>query len=146
MVNIAINGFGRIGRLFLRALSESKNAKNINVKIINDLADLESNIHLFKYDSIHGTYNKKIKKDKNSFDIGLGKIQIISETNPLKLPWKKNKINILFKYFVIISISSFIVATPIFMSVLLEDLHRESFTKLSFFSYFQDIFLNLKLT
>ena len=49
MVNIAINGFGRIGRLFLRALSESKNAKNINVKIINDLADLESNIHLFKY-------------------------------------------------------------------------------------------------
>jgi len=94
MTNIAINGFGRIGRLFLRALSESKNAKNINVKIINDLADLESNIHLFKYDSIHGTYNKKIKKDKNSFDIGLGKIQIISETNPLKLPWKKNKINI----------------------------------------------------
>ena len=94
MVNIAINGFGRIGRLFLRALSESKNAKNINVKIINDLADLESNIHLFKYDSIHGTYNKKIKKDKNSFDIGLGKIQIISETNPLKLPWKKNKIDI----------------------------------------------------
>ena len=69
MVNIAINGFGRIGRLFLRALSESKNAKNINVKIINDLADLESNIHLFKYDSIHGTYNKKIKKDKNSFVI-----------------------------------------------------------------------------
>jgi len=94
MVNIAINGFGRIGRLFLRALSENKSAKNINVKIINDLADLESNIHLFKYDSVHGIYNKKIKKDKNSFDIGLGRTQIISETNPLKLPWKKNKIDI----------------------------------------------------
>ena len=83
MVNIAINGFGRIGRLFLRALAENKSAKNIKVKVINDLADLESNVHLFKYDSIHGTYNKKIKNDKNSFDIGLGRIQIISEINPL---------------------------------------------------------------
>ena len=72
MINIAINGFGRIGRLFLRALSENKNAKNIKVKIINDLADLESNIHLFKYDSIHGIYDKKIKNDKNSFEIGVG--------------------------------------------------------------------------
>ena len=53
---------------------------------------------------------------------------------------EKNKINIIFKYFVIISISSFIVATPIFMSVLLEDLHRESFTKLSFISYFLESF------
>ena len=94
MVNIAINGFGRIGRLFLRALSESKNAKNIKVKIINDLADLESNIHLFKYDSVHGTYNRKIKNYKNSFDIGFGKIKIISETNPAKLPWKKDNIDI----------------------------------------------------
>ena len=94
MINLAINGFGRIGRLFLRALSENKNAKNIKVKIINDLADLESNIHLFKYDSIHGVYDKKIKQDKNSFDIGLGKTQIISETNPIKLPWKKNEIDI----------------------------------------------------
>ena len=94
MVNIAINGFGRIGRLFLRALSENKDKHKINVKIVNDLADMESNIHLFKYDSIHGIYNKKIKKDKNSFNIGLGKTQIISETNPLKLPWKKNKIDI----------------------------------------------------
>ena len=94
MVNIAINGFGRIGRLFLRALAENKSAKNIKVKIINDLADLESNIHLFKYDSIHGIYNKKIKNDKNSFDIGLGRTQIISETNPSKLPWRKNKIDI----------------------------------------------------
>ena len=94
MINIAINGFGRIGRLFLRALSENKNAKNIKVKIINDLADLESNIHLFKYDSVHGTYNRKIKNYKNSFDIGFGKIKIISETNPAKLPWKKNNIDV----------------------------------------------------
>ena len=66
----------------------------IKVKIINDLANLESNIHLFKYDSVHGTYKNKIKKNNNSFDIGLGKIEIISETNPLKLPWKKNNIDI----------------------------------------------------
>ena len=57
MVNIAINGFGRIGRLFLRALSESKNAKNINVKIINDLADLESRQKALVY----GTVNPNLK-------------------------------------------------------------------------------------
>tara|TARA_Y100000590_G_C15615986_1_gene975771 strand:- start:111 stop:1124 length:1014 start_codon:yes stop_codon:yes gene_type:complete len=94
MINIAINGFGRIGRLFLRALSESKNAKNIKIKIINDLANIESNIHLFKYDSIHGTFKKKIKKYRDSFDFGHGKIKFISEINPLKLPWKKNNIDI----------------------------------------------------
>ncbi len=94
MINIAINGFGRIGRLFLRALSESKFKENIKVKIINDLADLDSNVHLFKYDSIHGVYNRKIKKTKNSFNIGYGFIETISEKDPLKLPWKKNKIDI----------------------------------------------------
>ena len=94
MVNLAINGFGRIGRLFLRALIESKYSNNLKVKIINDLADLESNVHLFKYDSIHGTFNKKIKKSKNSFDIGQGLIKIISENNPSKLPWNKNNIDI----------------------------------------------------
>jgi len=94
MVNVAINGFGRIGRLFLRALSESKYKKNIKVKIINDLADLDSNVHLFKYDSIHGVYNKKIKKTRNSFNIGYGFIDTISEKDPLKLPWGKNKIDI----------------------------------------------------
>ena len=95
MINIAINGFGRIGRLFLRALSESKFKKNIKVKIINDLADLDSNVHLFKYDSIHGQFKKKIKENKNSFNFGNGEIKFISESNPLKLPWKKNNIDII---------------------------------------------------
>ena len=80
--------------MFLRALIESKYSNNLKVKIINDLADLESNVHLFKYDSIHGTFNKKIKKSKNSFDIGQGPIKIISENNPSKLPWNKNNIDI----------------------------------------------------
>ena len=94
MTNIAINGFGRIGRLFLRALSESKYNNILKIKMINDLADLKTNIHLFKYDSIHGTFNKRITQSKNSFDIGLGQIKIISEINPSKLPWKKNNIDI----------------------------------------------------
>ncbi|PPR48992.1 MAG: Glyceraldehyde-3-phosphate dehydrogenase 1 [Alphaproteobacteria bacterium MarineAlpha6_Bin1] len=94
MTNIAINGFGRIGRLFLRALSESKYNNVLKIKMINDLADLKTNIHLFKYDSIHGTFNKRITQSKNSFDIGLGQIKIISEINPSKLPWKKNNIDI----------------------------------------------------
>ena len=69
MINVAINGFGRIGRLYLRALTENNNGKNIKVKVVNDLADLESNIHLFKYDSIHGTY-KKNHQQRNRTDSG----------------------------------------------------------------------------
>ena len=95
MANIAINGFGRIGRLFLRALTESNDAKTLKVKIINDLADIESNIHLFKYDSIHGKFNNKIKKTKNSFDLGNGPIEVVSVSNPSEYPWGK-KIQILF--------------------------------------------------
>ena len=94
MVNLAINGFGRIGRLFLRALIESKYKNDLKVKIINDLADLETNVHLFKYDSIHGIFDKIIKKTKYSFDVGQGHIKIISENDPSKLPWKKNNIDI----------------------------------------------------
>ena len=94
MTNIAINGFGRIGRLFLRAIYESKYKNLFNVKVINDLSDLESNIHLFKYDSIHGKFNNKIKVNKSSFDIGNGPIEVISESKPENYPWKKRGIDI----------------------------------------------------
>ena len=55
---VAINGFGRIGRLTLRALLE-KDLDNIEVVAVNDLGQIDSNIHLFKYDSIHGFFDKK---------------------------------------------------------------------------------------
>ena len=61
---VAINGFGRIGRLVYRAFLErlSEFGDQFEINFINDLADIDSNIHLLKYDSIHGPLNKKIKK------------------------------------------------------------------------------------
>ena len=94
-VKVAINGFGRIGRNVLkRIISDGDCASLFEVVAINDLTDSKTLAHLFKYDSIHGTFNKRITQSKNSFDIGLGQIKIISEINPSKLPWKKNNIDI----------------------------------------------------
>ena len=58
MINVGINGFGRIGRLVLRASLENTN-KNIKVVAINDIGNIEQNAHLFKYDSVHGKINQK---------------------------------------------------------------------------------------
>ena len=58
---VAINGFGRIGRLTLRALLE-KDPNDIKVVAINDLVNLDGNLHLFKYDSVHGTFTQDINK------------------------------------------------------------------------------------
>ena len=89
----AINGFGRIGRLVLRALYES-NRKDIQVVAINDLGSPESNAHLFKYDTVHGKFPGKITVKNNSFDIGLGAIKVLAEKNPIDLPWKKLNIDV----------------------------------------------------
>ena len=89
----AINGFGRIGRLVLRALYES-NRKDIQVVAINDLGSPESNAHLFKYDTVHGKFPGKITVKNNSFDIGLGAIKVFAEKNPIDLPWKKLNIDV----------------------------------------------------
>ena len=62
-VNVAINGFGRIGRLVLRGIIES-GRKDINVVAINDLGSIEDNAHMLKYDSVHGTLSAKVKATK----------------------------------------------------------------------------------
>ncbi len=74
MIKIAINGFGRIGRLALRHILDEH--PNIEVTAINDLADKKALLHLFKYDSSYGIYDKKIKA------------KFLSESEPEKLPWK----------------------------------------------------------
>ena len=94
VTKIAINGFGRIGRLVLRALEESKR-KDLQVIAINDLGSSESNAHLFQYDSNHGTFDKKISFTKNAFLIGTKQIKVFSERNPNNLPWKKLGIDVL---------------------------------------------------
>ena len=68
MVKVGINGFGRIGRLILRAILENYNNK-IQVVAVNDLGSIETNAHLIKYDSTHGTINEDVQTSKEGFKI-----------------------------------------------------------------------------
>ncbi len=89
-MRVAINGLGRIGRAILKIGLE----KGINFVAINDLVDPKNLAYLLKYDSVYGPYKKKISYEKNSIKINEKKIQIFSETNPEKLPWKKLNIDL----------------------------------------------------
>ena len=88
MVKVGINGFGRIGRLILRALLENYKGK-IQVVGINDLGSIEANAHLIKFDSTHGTLNHDVKTNKDGFQIGDQSIKVFAERDPSKLPWGK---------------------------------------------------------
>ncbi len=88
---IAINGFGRIGRLTLRNLLKNK---DIEVVAINDLTDNVTLAHLFKYDSAQGMYPGKVTATDDHILIGNKKIVSLSERNPANLPWKKLKVDL----------------------------------------------------
>ncbi len=92
-VNVAISGFGRIGRLILRSIIES-GRKDVNVVAINDLAPIETNAFLLSNDTVHGPLKQKISVSKNKIIIGKKSINVYSERDPSKLPWKKLKIDI----------------------------------------------------
>ena len=92
-IRVAINGFGRIGRLVLRAAIES-GRKDIEFVAINDLMPIEQNAHLLKFDSVHGIYPGRVDIDGDYIKIGNQKIKCLSERDPSKLPWKKLKIDI----------------------------------------------------
>ena len=92
-VNVAISGFGRIGRLILRSIIES-GRKDVNVVAINDLAPIETNAFLLSNDTVHGPLEQKIGVSKNKIIIGKKSINVYSERDPSKLPWKKLKIDI----------------------------------------------------
>jgi len=92
-MKIAINGFGRIGRMVLRSFIEQK-VEGIQIVAINDLGSLEDNAHLFKYDSIHGRFKGQVITADNSLDVGLGPITVLAEPNPENLPWRKMGVDI----------------------------------------------------
>ncbi|TKJ17727.1 type I glyceraldehyde-3-phosphate dehydrogenase [Candidatus Woesearchaeota archaeon B3_Woes] len=94
MVNVAINGFGRIGRLVLRAGLEDK---NINFVAINDLSDLKTMAYLFKYDSVHDQFKGKVDVKGGFLVINNKKIKFFSEKEPAKLPWKKLNVDVVFE-------------------------------------------------
>src|ERR1700758_3287610 len=86
-VRAAINGFGRIGRLVLRAAHES-DCKEVEIVAINDLGPAASNAHLFKYDSVHGRFPGEITTGDQWMDVGDGKIAVTAERDPIELPWR----------------------------------------------------------
>ncbi len=86
-MKIAINGFGRIGRMVLRSFVEQK-VSNIQIVAINDLGSLSDNAHLFKYDSIHGRFNGDVTTSDDFLDVGgAGMMKVLAEPNPENLPW-----------------------------------------------------------
>ena len=88
VVRVGINGFGRIGRLVLRAISES-GRKDIQVVGVNDLGPIETNTHLLRFDSVHGVFPGKVKTTQTGMNIGKGNILVTAERDPANLPWEK---------------------------------------------------------
>jgi glyceraldehyde 3-phosphate dehydrogenase len=85
-VRIAINGFGRIGRNILRAMIEN-NRRDLQLVAINDLGSVETNAHLFKYDSVHGRFHGAVTVEGDMMDVGHGPFKVLAEKDPSKLPW-----------------------------------------------------------
>ena len=86
-VKVAINGFGRIGRNVLRAIIESGRT-DIEVVAINDLGPVETNAHLFRYDSVHGRFNGQVTVEGDTINVGRGPIKVTAIRNPAELPHK----------------------------------------------------------
>src|SRR5436189_3456805 len=91
MANFAINGFGRIGRNVLRAMSQKQVQR---VLAINDLTDTHTMAHLLKWDSVHGKFDGEIGYDDENIIVRGHKIKILKERDPANLPWKKLDIDV----------------------------------------------------
>jgi glyceraldehyde 3-phosphate dehydrogenase (phosphorylating) len=92
-VRVGINGFGRIGRLVLRAIVES-GRKDIEVVGVNDLGPIETNAHLLRHDSVHGKFPHEVTVNGDTIDAGRGPIKVTAIKNPAELPWKDLKVDI----------------------------------------------------
>ena len=92
-IRVAINGFGRIGRLVLRAIVES-GRKDIMVVGVNDLGPVETNAHLLRYDSVHGRFPAEVKVDGEHMIVNGNKIKVTAVKNPAELPHKELAVDI----------------------------------------------------
>ena len=93
VAKVAINGFGRIGRLGLRAILE-RHKEDLNVVAINDMADLQTNAHLFRYDSTYGMFPGKVKVGEGFLNIDGAHIAVLNQKDPSRLPWKQLGVDI----------------------------------------------------
>ena len=90
-VKVAINGFGRIGRLALRLMM---NNPEFEVVAINDLTDAKTLAHLFKYDSAQGRFNGTIEVIEGGFSVNGKKIKVLADRDPKNLPWKELNVDV----------------------------------------------------
>jgi glyceraldehyde 3-phosphate dehydrogenase len=95
-LRVAINGFGRIGRMVARALIES-GRDDIQIVFINDLGPVESNAHLLQYDSVHGRLPQKVRVVDGGLDFGRGLVEVLAQPDPTKLPSGAKNIDIMFE-------------------------------------------------
>lgn len=114
MTKIAINGFGRIGRLSFRNLLEKE---GVEVVAINDLTDAKTLAHLLKYDSIHGRFPHSIELKDDTLLVGDHKIKLLAERDPKNLPWKSMEVDLVLE------------CTGIFRNAETMDYHRQAGAK-----------------
>jgi glyceraldehyde 3-phosphate dehydrogenase len=95
-IRVAINGFGRIGRLALRGIYES-GRDDVKVVAINDLGDVKMNAYLLKRDSVHGKFPFDVEVDGNNIVIGSDKIAVSAERNPADLPWGELEVDVVYE-------------------------------------------------
>lgn len=93
MVKIAINGFGRIGRPTFRRIID--NHPDLEIVAINDLTDPVTLAHLLRYDSLYGTYERRVKSTENSLIVEGKEFRVLAEAEPEKLPWKDLKVDVI---------------------------------------------------
>ena len=92
-IRIAINGFGRIGRLCLRSMLE-RHKDQLSVVALNDMADLETSAHLFQYDSTYGRFPGSLKVGEGVLQLNGWKIAVLNERDPTRLPWKSLEVDL----------------------------------------------------
>ncbi len=93
-VKIAINGYGRIGRMVLRALYEGDKRSDLQIVAINDLGDANTNAHLTRYDSAHGPFPYNVEVGDGELVVDGDRIRVCAERDPAKLPWKELGVDI----------------------------------------------------
>jgi glyceraldehyde 3-phosphate dehydrogenase len=94
MIKVAINGFGRIGRMVLRAHYESSSKRDLQFVAINDLGDAQTNAHLLKYDTAHGAFPARVEVKDKAIVVNGDSIQVVAERDPAKLPWRSLGVDI----------------------------------------------------
>src|SRR5437867_11083936 len=88
-IKVAINGFGRIGRMVLRAHYEGGKKHGLQFLAINDLGDAQTNAHLLKYDTAHARFPGSVRVDGESMVVNDERIRVVAERDPAKLPWNQ---------------------------------------------------------